>query len=107
MLWKRNQIRKAEKETNTNKLKKIKKNNLKRTNKTKKRWGKIKWTLLSSRSSLLLEDNRIKIGDWANMKNSAHVSASLLMGNQFLLVEVMTFYSALKKKGNNGNSFID
>jgi hypothetical protein len=44
-----------------NKMKMIKKDNHKKTN--KKRWRKIKWTLLNSRNSLLLEDNRMKIGD--------------------------------------------
>ena len=88
-----------------NKMKMIKKDNHKKTN--KKRWRKIKWTLLNSRNSLLLEDNRMKIGDQVNMKNSVLVYVSLLTGNPFLLEEVMTFYYDLEKKGNNGNNSID
>ena len=61
MLWKKNLIRTVKKVTSMNKMKMIKKDNHKKTN--KKRWRKIKWTLLSSRNSLLLEDNRMKIGD--------------------------------------------
>ena len=104
MLWKRNLIKTVKKETSMNKMKMIKKDNHKKTN--KKRWRKIKWTLLNSRNSLLLEDNRMKIGDQVNMKNSVLVYVSLLTGNPFLLEEVMTFYYALEKKGNNGNNSI-
>lgn len=83
-------MKKVEKGINMNNMKKIKKTNHKKINKGKKKWRKIKLTLLSSRNSLLLEDSQIKIGGWVNMKNSALVFVFLKTENQFLQVEVMT-----------------
>ncbi len=86
-------------------IKKDKKNSNQKTQKNKKKLKKINQISLSFRNNLLLVDNRIKIGDQVNMQSSALVFVFLLMGNQFSLAEVMTSYSALENKENNGNNF--